>query len=134
MPRTAILLTLIAATFFGPLLCCCALGLRCPAQALPVDEPAPVAAKTCSHCQSSEPPTPKPTKSKDECPVCLERATMTTYVEVKPAPLPDASTWVAWLPLEAVRPVDRFSVTTVAVLPLPDPRTYFLDSCHRLRC
>ena len=66
--------------------------------------------------------------------MCEKRTSDTIYVEAKPAPLTAAPSFVAWLPLDAFLPAEPAASQTVEVLPLPDPRTYFLDSCHRLRC
>ena len=131
MPRTAILLTLIVATYLGPLLCCCALGIACPTRGVASSEPETTA---CPHCQKNEPTGSDPVRSKHDCPVCEKRQTDTTYVEAKPAPLPTAPAFVAWLPLDAFAAARPSAAPTVGVLPRPDPRTYFLDSCHRLRC
>lgn len=133
MPRTAILLTLTAATLFGPLLCCCALGFTCAARTLPEREPAKATA--CPHCLPAEPKGPEPAPSnKHDCPVCADRATGTIYVEVPSAPLPPAQGFVAWLPLDALLPVESAAARAAGVRPSPDVQSYFLDACHRLRC
>ncbi len=132
MPRTAILLTLIAATFLGPLLCCCALGVTCPTRGVATAESDVTPA--CPHCQKSEPTKSEPAKSKHDCPVCEKRKADTTYVEAKPAPLPAAPTFVVWLPLDPLLTARPAATQPVDVLPQPDPQAFLLDSCHRLRC
>jgi hypothetical protein len=132
MPRTAILLTLIVVTFFGPLLCCCALGVTCPTRGVATAEPDEVAA--CPHCQKTEPTKSEPAKSKHDCPACEKRKSDTTYVEAKPAPLPAGPTFVAWIPFDTLLTARPAATQPVDVPPLPDPQTFLLDSCHRLRC
>jgi hypothetical protein len=130
MPRLATLLTLIAATSLGPLLCCCALGVSCPTRGLASAQSDAVPA--CPHCQQTDSTKSEPAKPTHDCPVCEKRNADTTYVEARPALA--APAFVAWLPLDTLVAARPTATQAADVFPLPDPQTYLLDRCHRLRC
>jgi hypothetical protein len=131
MARTAIFLTLIAATLIGPCLCCCALGLS--PRSVTEPQTATAAPPACPHCRPPAPEPAPPAEPCHDCPICAKRIVPAVVAEVPVPLLAIDLAFAAYLPVEPDL-ANAGPESAAQGVVVQDLRTFLIDVCHRLRC